>query len=160
VTFCLEDAVPEHVRKRRSLKNETDTDVIAGYSEPPIREGVCLLNLPESARVVEDALLHFQGQRYDLHAWVVMPNHVHVVVSPHDGFALSGVLHSWKSFSANQINRMLGRKEKLWQAESFDHLVRSEDAYARFVAYTEQNPVRAGLCSKPDDWLFSSARYR
>jgi putative DNA methylase len=90
----------------------------------------------------------------------VMPDHVHVVVTPFPDYSLSSLLHSWKSFTANQINRRLGRSGRLWQEESFDHLIRSVDAFTSFVTYTEDNPVAAGLCGQPRDWRFSSARYR
>jgi REP element-mobilizing transposase RayT len=119
-----------------------------------------LLKRPEIAEIVEGALGHFQGNRYDLHAWVVMPNHVHAVLTPFEGHSVSDILHSWKSFTASAINRSLGRSGKLWQHESFDHLVRNHDSLIRFITYTENNPVAAGLCQHPEDWPFSSARFR
>ena len=109
---------------------------------------------------MESALLHFQGERYALSAWSVMPNHVHVVMTPYSGFTMSEVLHSWKSYSAHQINRLLQRSGRVWEPESFDHLVRDERAFEQFVAYTENNPVVAGLCEFPELWPFSSARFR
>jgi REP element-mobilizing transposase RayT len=89
-----------------------------------------------------------------------MPNHVHVVFTPFEGRSLSGILHSWKSFTASAINRHLSHSGQIWQHESFDHLVRSQDALIEFVSYTENNPVAAGLCRRPEDWPFSSARFR
>lgn len=71
--------------------------------------GECLLARPEVADVVAGALKHFDGSRYRLHAWCVMPNHVHVVFQPLDGHTLPEILHSWKSFTAKQTNRLLGR---------------------------------------------------
>ena len=103
-------------------------------------------------------MLHFQGDRYALSAWCVMPNHAHAVLTPYSSYGLSEILHSWKSYSAHQINKILGRNGKLWEEESFDHLVRNERAFEQFVAYTENNPVAAGLCDCPELWLFSSAR--
>ena len=93
-------------------------------------------------------------------AWCVMPDHVHVLVTPLHDWSLERILHSWKSFTANEVNRMLHRKGTFWQPESFDHLVRSNEAFESFVAYIEANPVAAGLCSDPSAWQFSSARHR
>jgi hypothetical protein len=92
--------------------------------------------------------------RYRLHAWCVMPNHVHVVVEPLQGYTLPEILHSWKSFTAKQANRLLGRKGIFWQDEYYDHLVRSEGDYDRVVSYTESNPNNAGL----RDWAWVSTR--
>jgi REP element-mobilizing transposase RayT len=89
-----------------------------------------------------------------------MPNHVHVVLTPFPNRTGSEILHSWKSYTATTINRLTGRTGQLWQTESFDHVVRNEEALARFIEYVEQNPVVAGLCRRAEDWPFSSARFR
>ena len=112
------------------------------------------------ASIVEGSLLHFQHDRYLLSAWCVMPNHVHVVVTPHQDHTLSTILHSWKSFSAHEINKRLKKTGTVWEEEVFDHIVRDEISMERFVRYTEDNPVVAGLCERPELWPFSSARFR
>ena len=109
-------------------------------SEPAADSTDPALSIPRVARVVEDALLHFQGQRYALHAWCLMPDHVHVLVTPFEDRPLDTVLHSWKSFTANEVNKMLHRKGTFWQQESFDHLVRSPEAFEKFIAYIEGQP--------------------
>jgi REP element-mobilizing transposase RayT len=120
--------------------------------------GECHLRRPEIARLIADALQFFNGQRYELRGWVVMPNHVHAVVWPRPPETLSRVLHSWKSFTSNQANKLLLRpKGTFWQAESYDHLIRDDDDHARCVAYTINNPVNASLCARPEDWRWSSA---
>jgi putative DNA methylase len=129
-------------------------------SEPSAGWALPLLGIPRVARVVEDALLHFQGRRFGLHAWCVMPDHVHVLVTPFHEYGLEQILHSWKSFTANEVNRMLHRSGGLWQRESFDHLVRNREALEKFLAYIEANPVTAGLCESAAEWRFSSARHR
>lgn len=129
---------------------------VAAQAEPCLQAGSCVLADREISALVQGALLHFEGERYRLSAWCVMPNHVHVVVAPTGGHGLSGVLHSWKSFTANQINRRLGLRGVLWERESLDHLIRSERDLERFVRYVEQNPVEAGFCSSPENWEFSS----
>jgi REP element-mobilizing transposase RayT len=160
VTFCLFDAV----KKRQQLKEPTASsdaaENVAARSDLRSDAGCCLLKTSEVASIVEDALLHFQGQRYSLSAWCVMPNHVHVVVTPYPGHVLPDILHSWKSFTAHRINSVLGREGRLWEEEFFDHLVRNERDFEKFVRYTEENPVAAGLCELPEDWPFSSSRYR
>jgi len=74
-----------------------------------------------------------------------MPNHVHAVVRPLDGFKLHDILHSWKSFMSKEVNKLVGRAGNLWQAESWDHVVRDEDDFYRCVQYTLANPRQAGL---------------
>ena len=160
VTFCLFDAVPAKANPRRQLAdNDHEPEHLAQQSEPEIDRGSMILRQPEIAEIVEGALGHFQGERYGLHAWVVMPNHVHTVFTPFGGKGVSDTLHSWKSFTASAINKRLGSSGQVWQHESFDHLVRSADSLIRFVSYTENNPVAAGLCHRPEDWPFSSARF-
>lgn len=105
--------------------------------------GACCLARPAAADIVESALRFFDGQRYELGPYVVMPNHVHVLVVPAGGHELSRILHSWKSFTAKQINKALGRDGALWQDESFDHIVRSDESAQRFAAYIEQNASAA-----------------
>jgi hypothetical protein len=89
-----------------------------------------------------------------------MPNHVHAVVTPTDGWELSAILHSWKSFTAHQANEILKRQGTFWERESFDHLIRTFDHFEAFVRYVESNPVEARLCQAPEDWPWSSARLR
>ena len=125
-------------------------------SEPNLTAGSCMLKEPNLARIVQDALLHFEGQRYLLSAWCIMPNHVHLVATPWPGHDLSTILHSWKSFSANGINRRQGKTGPLWERESFNHMIRSEDHWRLFVQYIEENPVEAKLCGFPAEWPFSS----
>ncbi|MDP2897030.1 MAG: type ISP restriction/modification enzyme [bacterium] len=125
-------------------------------SDPPLTAGTCILRRPDIARIVQDALLHFEGQRYHLCAWCIMPNHVHVVVQALAGHELQDILHSWKSFTATKINRLLHRQGALWERESFNHLIRRAEHVERFVYYTEHNPVAAGLTAAPKDWPFSS----
>ena len=120
---------------------------------------MCVLAVPEIAEIVQNALLHFDGQRYHLSAWCIMPNHVHLIVTPIGEYTLSQILHSWKSFSANKINEFLKRKGSLWKRESFDHLIRSVDHWEAFILYIEENPVKANLCRSKYDWKFSSCGF-
>jgi putative DNA methylase len=152
ITFRLADSLPGHVlaeweaeirhlpddkrnaERRRRIAQALD----AGY-------GSCILRDPVLAQIVEDALLHFDGVRYRLHEWAVMPNHVHVLVTPLHGYALSSIVHSWKSFTAKAINRVQGGSGTVWQEDYFDRLVRDEAHYERVAAYVRGNPAQAGL---------------
>ena len=109
------------------------------------------------ARIVEDALLRFDADRYRLHAWVVMPNHVHALITIAPAQNLSAILHSWKSFTATQANRVLGRRGKFWQEEYFDRFLRDAEHFAKAVDYIEMNPVKSGLCRAKGEWRFGSA---
>ncbi|HEY1052492.1 MAG TPA: transposase [Prosthecobacter sp.] len=109
--------------------------------------GSCVLRDWRCREVVAEAFRHFEGVRYDLAAWVVMPNHVHAIVCPHAGRQLSQLLHSWKSFTAKKINESLGQRGTLWMDESFDHIIRDKASLERFVRYVRNNPVKAGLGS-------------
>ncbi|RMH25768.1 MAG: hypothetical protein D6693_08315, partial [Planctomycetota bacterium] len=99
--------------------------------------------LSESERsLVVDALRHFDGERYDLIGYVVMNDHVHLVVRPYEGCELSGLLHTWKSYTANRMQRETGRVGAVWQDESFDRIVRDEDEYFEKLGYILTNPQR------------------
>jgi Rad3-related DNA helicase/REP element-mobilizing transposase RayT len=107
--------------------------------------GECWLRQPKISAIVEEALRFFDNQRYWLGHFVVMPNHVHVLVRPLGEHTLSQILHSWKSFTAKQINAVLGREGHVWQDESFDCIVRDESALEKFSAYVQENPAKAQL---------------
>jgi REP element-mobilizing transposase RayT len=179
VTFRLADSLPAHevarlkqerqaiLEQARAAKSpltwHEEEQLLAWYCDKveallDAGRGACWLSQPEVAGLVAGALNHFAGHRYELRAWVVMPNHVHVVVRPLAGRTLSGVLHSWKSFTSSAANRLLLRTGKtFWQTESFDHWIRDAEEQARLVAYVENNPVKAGFCQRPEEWQWSSA---
>lgn len=110
--------------------------------------GSCVLRDARCREVVVECLRHFEGARYDLGAWVVMPNHVHVIVCPCAGWDLIRILHTWKSFTANKIHEVLGQRGTLWMEESFDHIIRDKASLERFVRYVRNNPVKAGLSTQ------------
>jgi REP element-mobilizing transposase RayT len=122
--------------------------------------GACALLRPECAKVVQDQLLPFDGERYKLHAWCVMPNHVHFLMQVFEGFPLAKNIQSIKSYSARQLNHLLGSSGRVWEPEYFDRLIRSEEHFRNEVEYIEYNPVAAGLCKLAQDWPFSSAQWR
>jgi putative transposase len=117
--------------------------------------GACLLRRPELAAVVADNLRHFDGQRYALADFVVMPNHVHVLACLLGSTGIEDQCYSWKKYTATKINRALGRHGRFWHEESFDHLVRGPEQFERFRRYIAANPVKAGL--KTSEYLHWSA---
>lgn len=161
ITFRLWDALPAHVVEAmvEEVKDTSDPEkrarieqyLNAGY-------GSCYLRDPRIGRLVENALLHFDSKRYRLFAWVVMPNHVHVLTELFAGHPLDTMLHSWKSYTATEANKILGRDGRFWFPDYFDRYIRDERHFANAVHYIHQNPVKAGLVAKPEDWPFSSAR--
>jgi REP element-mobilizing transposase RayT len=120
--------------------------------------GECWLRRPEIAELVANALRFFAGERYQLNAWVVMPNHIHVVMWPLPNHTLSTIMQSWKRFTAREANKLLRRTgQTFWQPESFDHWIRNDEEHARCCRYVVNNPVKTKLCKTPEDWRWSSA---
>ncbi|MBI4581402.1 MAG: transposase [Planctomycetes bacterium] len=162
VTFRLADSLP--AERLQVWKAELDSGTLKpdAYCERieswlDAGRGECWLADPQVGTIVQGALLHFDGRRYDLHGWVIMPNHIHVLVTPRDSFSLPALLHSWKSFTASTANKSLGRRGAFWQDDYFDRYVRSETDFARDMDYIAENPVRAGLCRTSADWKWSHA---
>lgn len=123
-----------HLRFTQSFHNLLD----AGTGE-------CYLRREDASLLVANALSHFHGDRYELDAWVVMPNHVHALVCPLGEHSLDQVLHSWKSYTAHAINKLLFLSGQFWQHESYDHIVRSEEQLEHFRRYIQNNPIKAKL---------------
>ena len=102
--------------------------------------GECWLKNPVVAEMVLGALKFFDGNRYTLHAWSIMPNHVHVVLCPLGNHDLEKIIHSWKSFSAKKANEMLNRSGTFWQEEYYDHVVRDGEDFKHQIQYVLENP--------------------
>jgi REP element-mobilizing transposase RayT len=167
LNFRLADSMPAQVvdKWRMELRLEPDRERaielrrrVEDYLDAG--HGECLLRRPEIARKVEEALLHFDPERYRLLAWCVMPNHVHALIETKLGFPMVDVLHAWKSFLAHKINKLLGRQGELWQREYHDRFVRNAEHYEKVVAYIEENPVKAKLVRIKSEWPYCSARFR
>ena len=127
---------PDDIREYAHLTNRMEKWLDAGYGE-------CVLARTDCRQIVAGALEHFNGARYVLHSYIVMPNHVHVLVELKSKDDLSKMLHSWKSYAASAINRTLGRSGSFWQRDYFDRLVRNADHYGRCVAYIRKNELVA-----------------
>jgi putative DNA methylase len=165
VTFRLADSLPSSVT--RALETLTDQQQRRARVDRALDQchGECWLRDPECARAIQDALLHFDGVRYRLIAWCVMPNHVHVIFeplaidssSPHETWSLAKLVHSWKSWSANLINTRMGRSGAVWQRDFYDRYIRDEEHFLRALNYVHDNPVKAKLVAEAEKWPFSSA---
>ena len=119
--------------------------------------GPLFLRMPELAKMVMEAILYRDQRTCQVHSFVIMPNHVHLLMTPFD--RVSKVMQSLKRFTAREGNRMLGLTGRpFWQDESFDRLVRNDTEFERIVEYIERNPVMAGLAATPEEFPWSSAR--
>jgi REP element-mobilizing transposase RayT len=166
VTFRLSDSLPKPVLEGWLAEREEIVHRAQGMNRPLTEDelrrldhlfsdrvdkyldaghGACWLRREKIAQLVADALTHFDGQRYRLVAWCIMPNHVHVVFQPLPGFELDQILHSWKSFTTHEVKKRQPISGEFWQAEYYDHLVRSPEDLDHSVQYVWTNPEKAGL---------------
>jgi len=165
ITFRLADSLPEAVLKkiaeRHCILNEakrvgahllpSQEVLVDEYCPAKMEEyfdrgtGACFLGDSRIGEVMAGALRFWEGKRYRLLAWCVMPNHVHVVCRLLPGQELSKVLHGWKSFAAKKANEVLGRSGVFWQREYYDRLIRDGEELERAVRYVVCNPEKAGL---------------
>jgi REP element-mobilizing transposase RayT len=122
--------------------------------------GKAFLTNARIAEIVQSDLLSLDGERYRLSAWVVMPNHIHFLATRFESATLSAIMQSFQSLTSHKANRILKRRGRLWMADYFDRYIRTAEHFAKTVQYIEHNPVKAGLCERPEDWPFSSARFR
>ena len=121
------------------------------------------------AAAVRNELVREAGERYELHAFVIMPSHVHLLFTPlavwkgecggteKCGGPRTSIMKVLKGRTALACNRILGRSGPFWQSESYDRVIRDAKSFEKIVAYIEHNPVKAGLCACAENWEFSSA---
>ena len=114
--------------------------------------GSCILRRPEAQRIMIAAFNHFDGKRYRMGSFAIAANHVHVLVAPYPGFDLSGVLHSWKSFTANAINKATESSGRLWMDENFDRLVRGPEHLERIEDYIARHVDQGAYVERRDIW--------
>ena len=171
ITYRLADSLPQEKlrvladelrtlpenRRESAKRQKIETWLDAGL-------GCCALRHPEVARYVLNSFLHFHGERYHLHAWCIMPNHVHVLIEPLDD--LASIVQGWKSFTSrwvlarNTELRLCVPGKNFWMREYWDRYIRDETHYQKTVEYIHQNPVSARLCATPEAWPWSSASGR
>jgi putative transposase len=187
ITYRLADSLPvsalERMEAELHLLPERQRDVerrrlIEEWLDAG--HGCCVLRWPEAAACVVENWQHFAGERYDLIAWVVMPNHVHLLIRVYEGVSLGKIVQSWKSYTGRRIRAMLdegragarrsqaGRSQAgrasealadgVWMREYWDRYIRDERHFEAVVGYVHDNPVKAGLVDKAENWPWSSAR--
>lgn len=116
------------------------------------------------AQIVVDSILHHDGNWFDVLAYCIMPNHVHLVLTPFessdtDDYSLAKIMHNIKRNSANHANKVLGRTGAFWQHESYDHFVRDEAELDRIIKYVMHNPVKAGLTDEESKWKWTYSKF-
>jgi type I restriction enzyme R subunit len=109
------------------------------------------LRRQELSKIVAESLLHFDGDRYELTDFVIMPNHVHLLVAFPDESSMLRQCDSWKHFMATKISAALARNGRFWQQDGFDHLVRSLEQFEHLRKYIAENPHRANL--RPGEYV-------
>jgi len=169
VTFHLADSLPQEVL----LRLEADLNALPANKRDVERRkrvdawidaghGSCVLRKPGIADMVQGSLLTFDSERYRLLAWVVMPNHVHVLFEPMNGWTVAKIVASWKKFTARKICDLRrasseGPSAPVWHREYWDRYIRDQRHLEQAVAYIHLNPVKAGLVATAESWRWSSA---
>jgi putative transposase len=174
VTFRTEDSVPQNLVRawycrraawlqregidpasakwKRALRSKPDLE--RAFHQTFTRQfmeyldrgyGACLLQRADLAKIVAESLRRMDADRYHLGDFIVMPNHVHLLVCLLGSTEIENQCRSWKKFTAGKINQVLGRRGRFWQEESFDHLVRSPEQFAALQIYIAENPKKANL---------------
>jgi putative transposase len=162
VTFMLDDSFPvERQAEWKSVLEEADKSLRRRKLEAWLDRGVgeCWLRNPAVAKLVEEKLREGEGTLYGLQSWVIMPNHVHLVVNVLE-IPLSQLVKGWKGASGRAANHFLGRSGPFWQADYYDTKIRDAAHLARAIRYVEQNPSKAKLVRDFREWRWSSARLR
>ena len=157
VTFRLADSLPDAAFDRLRTANHPES---LRHEMLDRGWGACWLNREPIAKLVENAFLAFDGQRYRLHAWNIMPNHVHVLFNVMPDTSLGTIVGSWKRFTARKANDQLGRTGAFWQTEYWDRFIRNEAHFFATEGYIDQNPVKAGLVTEARLWPYGSARLK
>ena len=166
ITFRLYDSLPKEVIEEIKLKldiNEDDDSCdsiqyqrlrqkIAEYEDAGY--GQCFLRDERIAAIMQDTLKHFDGERYQLICWCIMPNHIHVLIEVNEGWSLSRIMHGWRSYTAKEANRILGRTGKFWMEEYYDRYIRDDNHLQKTINYILNNPANAGL----DEWPWVGER--
>ena len=187
ITFRLAGSIPAEVLEQLLEESQRIEAMLAKISDPTERRqraceeqhrlfgkwdkaldasqsGPFWLREQSIAALIAESLHYRNGKVYDLDAFCIMPNHIHLVCKPlpkTDGpyHAISAIMHSLKSYTANEANRLLSRDGAFWQHESYDHAVRDDAEWRRIINYVLNNPVTAGLVSNHEDWKWSYCKY-
>ncbi len=167
ITYRLYDSVPQKLIDawkeelkvtEMTLSNDPRVEILrkridkyedAGY-------GQCFLKDERIASMVIENLFHFNGIRYNVLRWCIMPNHVHVLIEVMEGWTLSTIMHGWRSYTAHQANKILERTGVFWMEEYFDRYIRDEKHLETVINYIDNNPVKAGFVDEAHKWPWCS----
>ena len=168
ITFRLIDSVPQRLIKQfREELDQVDQKFINFEMQQKIEGalskgmGACSLQYDELAVLMEETLLRFDSERYDLIAWCIMPNHVHVLIKTKAN--LSKIVQSWKSYVGKYALKnkekfdLATNQKEFWLREYWDRYIRDENHLLNTINYIHQNPVKAKLCERRVDWRWSSS---
>ena len=162
ITIHLADSLPQAVLKR--IKEELSGSKLEMEIERVRRiqayldqgAGSCILRESVCAKIVQDSLQFLDQQKFDLRAWVVMPNHLHFLARFNEGQSLPKALHSLKSYTGHELKKVHPEMDSIWQVEYFDRFIRSEAHYYNALNYIHDNPVKARLCETKESFQWSS----
>ena len=167
ISLHLADSVPAAVIKKwkqelNYSKSKRDQILLLRRIEAYADQGFgkAFLKDERLAEMVQKTLLQDDGKKYRLSSWVVMPNHVHFLMTRFKEYELADLMQSFKSITSHKANKLLHRSGQFWMLDYFDRYIRDENHYRKTIAYIENNPVKARLCSRPEDYRWSSAWFR
>ncbi len=163
ITYKLHDSVPpvaEEVISARATHQMSPHERLEDHDDLLDKGyGSCILKYPEVAKSVIDTWHFHHEKKYHLLGWVVMPNHVHVLIKPHRNNEISRIIQSWKSYSSKKIKMSptgMSIDEKIWMRGYWDRFIRDNDDFYTTLNYIHENPIRAGLVDSAGEWEFSS----
>ncbi len=169
VTIRLGDSVPQSLHRNLHAELNRLRDKIVEAQELALKKqrrietlldagyGACLLRRPDVARLIVDSLKFLNVHGHQVLRWVIMPNHLHLLIAVRCDTSLAAVVRSFKGWTAAQANRITGRTGSFWYPEYFDRYIRDAAHLSKVVRYIDANPVKAGLVANQTDWRFSSA---
>jgi putative DNA methylase len=169
ITIRLADSVPTHTQvalnaELERLKNRGADKQAIGYHRCRRIEalldagcGSCALKADSVAEVIIKAFERLVGEGHEVIRWVIMPNHIHIVLKIRQGSSLATVIRFFKGRTGREANKVLGSSGQFWFPEYFDRYIRDSEHLTKVLHYIDQNPVRAGLVKVAEDWRFGSA---
>jgi REP element-mobilizing transposase RayT len=159
VTFNLFDAIPMHVRKQLKAEAASRLQRMTPIENQTLRlrieealdadRGSCFMRDPRVAEIVANAMEYGDTTRYELLAWCVMPNHVHVLLTLAGGERIERIVQRWKSFTSKAANKLLDRSGSFWHENYFDRSIRDSRELHHTIEYVVNNPAKAGLLNWP-----------
>ena len=158
ITYRLADSLPQSLLQDCSTM--ADQSKRRQLIEKYLDNGKCVLRDSQVASVVLNAWKFFHGERYEIVAYVIMPNHCHILIAVFDDSELAKIVHSWKNFTSKEINKLYPQQDRhVWQYDYWDRFIRDEKHFSQCVDYSRGHPMKEGLCQRTIDWDFSSARF-